>query len=197
MDLRNIDKYLIAGEASRFWYQDCELVLKNIFSDNWKLAAKMLAATSINTSLTSNVTLFKRAWFQYHNDIPLAGYLPVIEKQLGQIKNGTGLTGQKICAFERAMTGDTEAVVVDVWLARAFGVEKRCVRKESNLERSGGVTEKTFNNVTAAVREKANEKCLQPREAGAVIWAGIRKQYFPKEKSHYSGYLINSFSTLF
>ena len=197
LDNRKISFYIDEGYSDRYWYQECENVLRKLFKDDWQLAAKMLAATSINTSITSNVTLFKRAWYQYHNDLPLTGYLPNIEKQLAQIKAGTGLTGQKICAFERAMTGDPDAVVVDLWLARAFGVEKRYFRKESELERSGGVSEKTFKAVTLSVQIKAYSMGVQPREASAMIWSGIRKQFFPKEKTRYSGYLIKNFSTLF
>lgn len=66
----------------------------------------------------SNVTLFRR--YEIENDLPVGNYLPNIQDQLRLIRSGQPLSGRKINAFARAMAGDQNAVVVDIWLLRAF-----------------------------------------------------------------------------
>lgn len=196
----DVNKYVTLGIKDKNWYQECELVLEQIFGDKRFLAAEMLAATSMNTSMTSNVTLFRKAWYQYHEGLEFKGFMPNIQKQLQQIRNGTGITGPKITAFKNAMCGDINAVVVDVWISRIFKVNTRYVRnkgKADEMMRESGISKKVFEAVESYVRAECVNYSLTPREMGASLWSGIRRESFPNEKTHYRGYLIKHFSTLF
>lgn len=192
----DIPKYVEQGKDNKNWYAECEHILINFFGDKYKLAAEILAATSINTSLTSNVKLFSKAWVQIHEDLPFTGYLPNIQKQLQQIKAGTGITGQKIQAFRNAMTGDENAIVADIWIARAFKVHKTYFRSGDGRERSAGISKGHFDAITRFYRSEAPYYGLQPREMCSMTWAGIRRETFPREKTHYRDYLAKHFSTM-
>lgn len=70
--------------------------------------------------------------------------------------------GPKVRTFARAIMGDTDAVVVDVWAARAAGLER---------------TTFTPNQYAAAVdayRAAAAILALTPRETQACAWVAIR-----------------------
>ena len=176
MDTTEIEKYLEAGKNDKNWYQECEKTLVEIFGQNQlKIVTKIFAATSINTSLKANVTLFKRAYNEYLNDLPIGNYLPNIQKQLLQVREGLPLTGPKINAFANAMSGDPDAVVVDIWLLRAFKMNRRYYRKGSDSVREGGATKKQFRDIESWVRTEALKRGIQPREMSAMIWSGIRQ----------------------
>lgn len=177
--MNKIDYYIKAGEKDKHWYQLTENLFVELFGrERLHLVAKLFAATSINTSLPSNITLFRRALHELDNGLPFSNYLPNIKQQLEFIRDGKDLSGQKINAFYRAMTGDMDAVVVDVWLTRAFDIETRYARKQPNGStrvRSGGVTAKNFKMVTENVQRIAHTLSLEPRQVSAMIWSGIRK----------------------
>lgn len=175
LDLSRVDEYISAGLKDRFWYQRTEEVFTELYGKHRvKLIADLFAATSINTSLKSNITLFRRALYEIDRGLPVSNYLPNIQKQLHRIRAGQELSGQKIRAFAAAMSGDVNAVVVDVWLLRAFNMEGRYFRKHSNTIRSAGATKKQFTLIESWVRAEAVRRDLQPRELSAILWAGTR-----------------------
>jgi hypothetical protein len=69
------------------------------------------------------------------------------------------LNGQKTNAFARAIAGDSDAVVIDVWMIRAAG-----------LDASKGVNKTQYNTLVDSVRNVAKEFGLTPRTAQALIW---------------------------
>ena len=69
------------------------------------------------------------------------------------------LKGQKTNAFARAIAGDTDAVVIDVWMIRAAG-----------MDASKGVNKSDYNMLADTVRNIASEHGLTPRTAQALIW---------------------------
>ena len=68
------------------------------------------------------------------------------------------LTGPKVNAFARAIAGDDDAVVIDLWMARA-----------ARLERDS-VTAAQYRLLSAAVRKVAAQEGLTPRTCQALIW---------------------------
>lgn len=177
MDVSNIDTYIKRGQHDRYWYQETETLFRDLYGpdpDRRKLVAQVFAATSINTSLKANVTLFRRALHELDTGKPFSNYLPNIRQQLTQIREGKRLTGNKIRAFAAAMSGDSEAVVVDVWLLRAFGMDRKYYRQGSQTFRSGGATDRQFELIEFYVRERAHAMGIQPRELSAIIWSGVR-----------------------
>lgn len=137
MNTSKIARYVWIGRKDINWYRDCEDVFVELFGrDKLKLVCQLFAATSINTSLKANITLFRKALYEIENNLPISNYLPNIQQQLKQIREGGELTGRKINSFARAMSGDSEAVVVDIWLLRAFDMDKKYFRKERIVRHS-------------------------------------------------------------
>jgi hypothetical protein len=68
------------------------------------------------------------------------------------------LNGLKTNAFARAIAGDTNAVVIDVWMMRAAGMDTDSPNKGQYL------------SLSESVREVASRFGITPRTAQALIW---------------------------
>lgn len=114
METINIPRYVDIGKSSLNWYRDCQLCFEELFGkEKLQLVCQLFAATSINTSLKSNITLFRKAYWEIENQQPVGNYLPNIQNQLRQIRSGKQLTGRKIRSFAAAMSGDVNAFNVE------------------------------------------------------------------------------------
>jgi hypothetical protein len=71
------------------------------------------------------------------------------------------LGGLKTRAFYRNLTGDLEPVTVDVWAARAVGVE-------------GSLTPATYHRIAAAYTAAARLRGIPPAVMQAIVWVAIR-----------------------
>lgn len=190
MDLSKIDKYILIGQRDRDWYSGTERTLRELFGDErLPMIARLLAATSINSSLRSNVRLFRKALHEMENGLEFSNYLPVILGQLHRIRAGLGLSGRKINAFANAIMGDTQAVVVDVWLLRAFGMDRQYKRTLGGRERSGGATDKQFSLIEDWVRARGPQIGLEPRQLSAILWAGTRIHFRGDKLTRYDDVL--------
>lgn len=198
MNTENISRYVYFGRSDLNWYADCRATLVDLFGeDQLPLITDLLAATSINTSLVSNVTLFRRAYYEIQNGLPVGKYLPNIQAQLTQIRAGTGLTGRKIRSFSEAMRGNSNAVIVDIWLLRAFGEDRLYLRRDSALERSGGATDAQYNKIESWVRLEAMYRGLTPVQLGAMIWGGVRREVGRNPQTRYCDFLRYHLTNLY
>ncbi len=175
LQTENIAKYMWIGRSDRTWYAEVEEVIVSIFGrDQLEYFAKILAATSIHSTLKSNLSQARRAKIQLESGAEIQGYLPNVRKQLELIRAGKELSGRKISNFAKAMAGDKYAVVVDIWVLRAFGQDRKYTRKKSGIALSGGATEKQYDAIEKWIQENAREMGLQPREFCSMIWGGVR-----------------------
>ena len=71
------------------------------------------------------------------------------------------LNGPKTNAFARAIAGDVDAVVIDVWMCRAAGVKDSPSKGE-------------YTMCADAIRTIATETGLSPRTVQALIWIVVR-----------------------
>jgi hypothetical protein len=193
MELNDIPKYIQIGMKDKDWYQQCEQTLVELFGRHrLVLVANLLAATSIGSSLKSNVQLFRKALYQMENDLPFVGYLPNIIIQLEYLRAGQELSGLKIKSFARAMSGGTQAVVVDRWLLRAFKMDRQYMRHTGphrGKTLSGGATDKQYAMIEEWVRNKAFDMGLEPRQLSAIIWSGARISMGGDRETHYTNVL--------
>lgn len=198
MDVSLIHRYIFIGRNDFNWYQDCENVFLKLFGkEKLELVCKLFAATSINTSLRSNITLFRRALYEIENNLPVGKYLPNIQLQLRQIREGKDLTGRKINSFAKAMSGDKNAVVVDIWLLRAFGCNNRYFRTKSQTVREGGATDRQYDKIEGWIRHEAWCMGIEPRQLSSMIWAGVRISTNGKDDTHYKDILERKLTNLF
>lgn len=201
LDTTKINHYIKVGEKDMYWYHECQEVFEDIFGkDELWLVCQLFAGTSINTSMKSNLTLFRRAYYEIKNDLPIGKYLPNIQTQLQRIRSGQELSGRKINAFAKAMSGVPDQVVVDVWLCRAFGIDRKYVRytgPHAGLARSGGPTDREYTLVENWVREEADRRNIEARMVSAMIWAGVRISTNGDRHTHYKDLLKHAFTNLF
>jgi hypothetical protein len=75
-----------------------------------------------------------------------------------------GLRGLKTNAFARAIAGDTQAVVVDVWMCRAAGLGKDAPNKTE------------YRAIADAIRTIASTRVvnMEPATLQALLWIIIR-----------------------
>lgn len=208
-NLSNIDRYIDIGHKDINWYHRCELMFRNLFGDeDLELVTKLFAATSINSTLKSNITLFRKAYFEAKNNMPVGsagskGYLPCMQMQIERVRAGLPLSGRKINNFQRAMTGDRSAVVVDTWLCRAFDMDvKRTLKsgRQAGMEKSCSPTRKIYDTIEYLVCKKAFELFLEPRQVSSMIWAGTRIFHNGDRETEYTNIvqakLLNLFNVI-
>jgi hypothetical protein len=72
------------------------------------------------------------------------------------------LKGMKTNAFAKAIAGDEQAVVIDVWMLRAVGIEKKTPGQAQ------------YNLLVEAVKKTAFDFGMTPRAMQALIWIVVR-----------------------
>lgn len=204
MDTSKIEHYIKIGKNDINWYAECQKVFEKLFGpEQLPLVAKLFAATSINTSLKSNIKLFRKALVEIKENKPVGDYLPNIKAQLTRIRAGGELTGPKISAFQRAMCGDPNAVVVDTWVLRAFKMDRIYFRQTKGKKpgegrnRSAGASTNDFRKIEDWIRNYAAMVGLEPRQVCSMIWAGVRIETSGDTNTHYKELLTYHSTNLF
>lgn len=164
------------------------------------MAIDVMAATSMNTSLKGNITQFIKMMYVIKNDLPFPKLMPNMSDHLRLVKEGKPLRGRKVFNFSEAMKGNPNAVVVDIWILRAFKVDKQRKMKTKRGVRmkSGGATKSAYDAIEKWIQEKALEINWQPRQLCAAIWSGVRTESTNKgNTTTYSDILSMKLNTLF
>jgi len=141
------------------WYPDragaiVEEIRQNLDTST-EVAASILSAFSPNTDWQGNV---RRALAFSRGEY--TGHIYATPDKLSQIMREAwnALPGAKTNAFARAMAGDHNAVVIDIWMMRA-------ARMTRDIP-----TDRDYRILSAAVRKVADETDLTPRTTQALIW---------------------------
>lgn len=146
-------------EQASVWYHEAQEVAEDVaenLSVSLEVGASIVAAFSPRERWSSNVA--KSLAFSMGK--PVAG----LSNNLAMANNSLvmgfdALNGQKTNAFARAIAGDSDAVVIDVWMIRA-----------AYMDASKGVNKTQYNTLADSVRKVAKEFGLTPRTAQALIW---------------------------
>lgn len=75
------------------------------------------------------------------------------------------IAGDKITAFYHAIMGDSDAVVLDVWMLRAYGVENR------------QLTTKQYGTIADRLRRDAKRAGVTATVFQATVWVGVRGKH--------------------
>lgn len=203
--------YIDIGRADKNWYEEHQLLFEKIYGkDRLSLITSLFAATSINSSLQANVRLFRKALHEIENNLPFSSYLPVMLLQLERIRAGEPIKGRKITNFAAALSGNVNAVVVDIWLLRAYEMDRKYSRIKTKLDfisgtlysrkikaRSSGATNAQYNYIEKEVRAKAKELDLEPRQVSAMIWSGVRTARTGNKQTKYKEVLLHQLYNMF
>ena len=147
--------------ASR-WYHDAYGVARQVadnLSCSIEVAASIVSAFSPRQRWDINVR--QALAFSRGEDVKgLTNNLAMANAAM--VKGFDALNGQKTNAFARAIAGDDDAVVIDVWMMRAAMMPTDSPNK----------TQYAF--VSDAVRDAAALHGITPRTAQALIWIIVR-----------------------
>ena len=150
-------------EQASVWYFEAQEVAEDVAENlgvSLEVGASIVAAFSPRERWSSNVA--KSLAFSMGK--PVVGLSNNLRMAESAMTNGfDALNGQKTNAFARAIAGDSDAVVIDVWMIRA-----------AHLDASKGVNKTQYNTLADSVRKIAKEFGLTPRTAQALIWIVVR-----------------------
>ena len=155
------------------WYAEAWKVAQEILPGNPYLAAGVIAALSPRCQWSTNVawaTALVSAAMEGRDCPPV--HTMAMRAQAWRIANGEPaldvLNGPKVRAFYSNITGDTDAVTVDVW----------AVKVATGLTGDAGVraigTPKRYAAVADAYRRAARILGCTPREVQAATWVAAR-----------------------
>ena len=147
----------LLGESGRHWYGDAERTIRTE-AERMGVSASRFAAV---LAVTSPRVKVKRNWtltVQYLSTGSVEGIMKSSRAALSHWEATGEIRGPKTGPFARACLGDRQAIVLDTWMAKAFGVEhkrlgSRLVREECQrrIQAAAGVLGWTPAEVQAAV----------------------------------------------
>lgn len=149
-------------EAASVWYFDAQEVAEDvaeILGVDLERGASIVSAFSPRERWASNVAKA----YAFANGKPVTGLTNNLKMAQDAVVHGfDALKGQKTNAFARAIAGDTNAIVIDVWMMRAAGMETDSPNKSQ------------YRELSQAVATIADEFGITPRTAQALIWIIVR-----------------------
>lgn len=183
------------GTYDSNWYPETKATLEKVFPNHdIQLLCDLFAATSIRASLESNVTKFFKALAQYEangkhvSHIGVAGnkrelqsrfhgFLDATLVNLDKVARGgrpgrSRGSGRKIYNFSEAMLGNIKAVVVDVWIIRAFNCDSLYPFRGKLVSRSPD--DRIYDLIEKYFHELGAFLGMEPRGVCAAVWCSIR-----------------------
>jgi len=149
-------------EQASKWYMDAERVAAEVarnLDTTLEVGATVVSAFSPRERWTNNVA--KAISFSLGNHVP--GFKNNMLMANNALTMGfKALKGPKTNAFAKAIAGDEQAVVIDVWMLRALGIEKK------------SPTQSQYVEIANSVRTVAFEHGMTPRAMQALIWIIVR-----------------------
>jgi hypothetical protein len=149
-------------EQASVWYRDAEEVAEEVarnLDTTLEVGASIVAAFSPRERWSTNVA--KAIAFSL-GQTPKGLGNNLRMAQASMVAGFDALNGLKTNAFARAIAGDADAVVIDVWMMRAAGMDTDSPNKSQYLA------------LSSAVAAVADEFSITPRTAQALIWIIVR-----------------------
>jgi len=147
------------------WYRRSRVVARSLARANGvhlSVAAGVLAAISPRLRWSSNVACADALLAGR----PVTGVFSANLRKADRILAGerpmSVLGGDKVRAFYRAIMGDPNAVVLDVWMMRAAGWAK------------ASLTPSEYANLADALTAAAVREGVDPADFQAVVWTHVR-----------------------
>ena len=158
----------IMGANNKDWYDIAQASIK-VYADsigaNSDRIADILAITSPRVHVSRNIKIM-RAYVEHGT---LDGVLPGTKLALAHYEKTGEIRGPKTKAFAAALKADHNAVVLDIWLARALGIPQESLGSK-----------KIHTKSTQRINRVAKQLGWSPRDTQAAIWAGMYLSYHKK-----------------
>ena len=178
LNTTKINQYYALGLDGQYWYrEEAQKIIDLLPEFDGLPIIRAFAVTSMTTSIEANVSLAIKALMQLRDGYAFTGFLPNQIKYLDLIKAGHDVPGRKIMSFIKALEGDNYAVVVDIWMTRAFGTAR--LRQYDNRKTTLAPTKREYDAIEAYCRLEAIIRGVTPREYQSIIWTGIKRAESP------------------
>lgn len=152
-------------EGGEGWYRESRRIARKLAREHGvtlSVAAGVLAAISPRMRWGSNIS-YAHAILA---GIPVQGVFSMNLEKAHRIMAGERpldvLGGPKVRAFYRAIMGDGQAVVIDVWMLRAVGWTKKTL------------SAREYERVSDSLREAAEAAGIDPADFQAIVWTQVR-----------------------
>lgn len=149
-------------EAASTWYYEAQEVAEDvaeILGVDLERGASIVSAFSPRERWSSNVAKA----YAFANGKPVTGLSNNLRMaEAAKVDGFDALKGQKTNAFARAIAGDPNAIVIDVWMMRAA------------MAHGDSPNKTQYREISEAVAIVAAEFGLTPRTAQALIWIIVR-----------------------
>lgn len=182
IDLMKVSKYLFYGFENRDWYKDTLKAFKSELQVyDLDLFIKLFALTSPRSNFKSNLTFAFRAYalIQKGRNFRNKGFIPAVETMLEDFRLGefdfkASHRGgrRKVVAFQNAIVGKKDAVVVDTHLLHVYGIQDYYEWKGKRYPYKPRVSE--YDLIEAHVRHLSEAFGYEPRQIVSMLWSGIR-----------------------
>lgn len=153
---------LAQTEAASVWYFEAQEVAEDvaqILGVSLECGASIVSAFSPRERWASNVAKS----YAFANGLPVSGLSNNLRMaESAKVDGFDALKGLKTNAFARAIAGDVDAVVIDVWMMRAANMP------------TDSPTKGMYRELSEAVSIIAAEFGITPRTAQALIWIIVR-----------------------
>ena len=149
-------------EQASKWYVDAERIAEKVaenLNTTLEVGASVVSAFSPRERWSVNVAR-AIAWSLGQDVACLKNNLVMANNSL--TLGFQALKGLKTNAFAKAIAGDEQAVVIDVWMLRAVGIEKKTPNQTLYFE------------LVDAVKKVAFDNGMTPRAMQALIWIVVR-----------------------
>jgi hypothetical protein len=177
-----LSKYLFHGEKGKDWYpQTLKTFEKMLEGYDIELFVKLFAITSPRNNFKANLRLALRAYELFIKKKPFerCGFMPNVLCMLNDFKNKDFVFEKdqrngrrKITNFARGILGDKDAIVVDSWVLKAYGMSQDYIHKGIKAPHAPRITEYDF--IEDHIRHLAECCDYEPRQVVAMLWHGIR-----------------------
>jgi hypothetical protein len=151
------------GKEGADWYAQAMPRIRQMLGDQADKIIDYFAATSPNATVKANTGFAVKALEQDKAAEPFTGYLGQSIDRLKKAKAGEPFGGLKVSAFTKALRGDPNAVVVDRWIARHWGLDK--------------VTNKQYGEIADQITKHAQDMGVEPRQLQAALWVAAKKNW--------------------
>lgn len=158
--------------AGARWYADAEAAARALAAGTdgaitTDTAAGIIAALSPRMPWARNLRLAAEAVDQHMSGRPITlGAMGTSIANVERVLRGESLRAPKIRAFAANIAGDTAAVTVDVWAARAATGDP--------MPDGSNITPAQYRRIAAAYTEAAERVGITPRDLQATVWVAIR-----------------------
>jgi thermostable 8-oxoguanine DNA glycosylase len=150
-------------EQATKWYLDAETIAREVATNlntTLEIGATVVSAFSPRERWARNVSNAVKFSLGHELKGVLGNNIRMAEKALTM--GFDALKGMKTNAFAKAIAGNENAVVIDVWMLRALGIEKKTP------------TQSQYKEMADAVTAVATKHGMTPRAMQALIWIVVR-----------------------